>query len=52
MDRAVENVPARIVEPNTLNVFGAPCIWAVFMGIGLIEEENRQEELDFSEGKL
>lgn len=52
LDRAVENAPARIVGPKTLNVYGAPYIWAVFMGIGLIEEENRQEELDFSEGKL
>lgn len=49
MDRAVENAPARIVGPKTLNVYGAPYIWAVFMGIGLIEEEVHQEELNFTE---
>lgn len=48
-DRAVEDGPARIVGPKTLNVYGAPYIWAVFMGIGLIEEEMQQQELDFSE---
>lgn len=48
LDRAVDNAPARIVGPKTLNVYGAPYIWAVFMGIGLIEEETYQEELDFT----
>lgn len=49
LDRAVEDAPAKIVGPKTLNVYGAPYIWAVFMGIGLIEEEMRQEELNFTE---
>lgn len=40
LDRTVDNAPARIVGPKTLNVYGAPYIWAVFTGIGLIEEEN------------
>lgn len=28
-----------IVGPKTLNVYGAPYVWAVFTGIGLIEED-------------
>lgn len=49
IDRAGDNAPARIVGPKTLNMYGAPYIWAVFMGIGLIEEEMKQEELEFTE---
>ena len=45
-DRIGEDAPCRIVGPKTLNVYGAPYIWAVFMGIGLIEEESVQQELD------
>lgn len=48
VDWTTDNVPARIVGPKTLNMYGAPYIWAVFMGIGLIEEEMKQEELDFT----
>ncbi len=44
-DRAGETPPCRIVGPKTLNVYGAPYVWAVFMGIGLIQEEMQQEEL-------
>lgn len=51
MDRAVDNAPAKIVGPKTLNVYGAPYIWAVFIGIGLIEEEIYQEKLNFTEEK-
>lgn len=47
-DWTTDNEPARIVGPKTLNMYGAPYIWAVFMGIGLIEEEMKQEELDFT----
>lgn len=46
-DQIGENAPKRIVGPKTLNVYGAPYVWAVFMGIGLIEESMyRQEKLD------
>ncbi len=46
-DQTGENAPRRIVGPKTLNVYGAPYVWAVFTGIGLIEEEHFiQEELD------
>lgn len=48
IDWTTDNVPAGIVGPKTLNMYGAPYIWAVFMGIGLIEEEMKQEELDFT----
>lgn len=44
-DQTGENPPRRINGPKTLNVFGAPYVWAVFLGIGLIEEEYSQQEL-------
>ncbi len=37
-DQIGEQAPKRIVGPKTLNVYGAPYVWAVFVGIGLIEE--------------
>lgn len=37
-DQVGEAAPKNIVGPKTLNVYGAPYVWAVFMGIGLIEE--------------
>ncbi len=43
LDRDAENGPAKIVGPKTLNMYGAPYIWAVFTGIGLIEEETKGE---------
>lgn len=49
-DQTGENAPRKIVGPKTLNVYGAPYVWAVFMGIGVIEEEIKQEVLDFTEG--
>lgn len=47
-DQCGEGAPKRIVGPKTLNVYGAPYVWAVFVGIGLIEEEEQycQEELE------
>lgn len=39
----------RIAGPKALNVYGAPYIWAVFTGIGLIGERVQQNELVFSE---
>lgn len=47
-DQIGEDAPRKIVGPKTLNVYGAPYVWAVFMGIGIIEEDSRQEELDFT----
>ena len=46
-DQVGENAPRKIVGPKTLNVYGAPYVWAVFMGIGIIEEDLHQEVLDF-----
>lgn len=37
-DRTGENPPCRITGPKSLNMYGAPYIWAVFMGIGFIRE--------------
>lgn len=46
-DQCGADAPRRIVGPKTLNVYGAPYVWAVFVGIGLIvEEEYCQEELE------
>lgn len=46
-DQVGETAPRQIVGPKTLNVYGAPYVWAVFVGIGLIEEEYYiQQELD------
>lgn len=46
-DQCGEDAPKNIVGPKTLNVYGAPYVWAVFTGIGLIEEDvYRQEELE------
>ena len=38
LDQEGEAAVKRIVGPKTLNVYGAPYVWAVFVGIGLIEE--------------
>lgn len=47
-DQVGEEAPKRIVGPKTLNVYGAPYVWAVFTGIGMIEEELYvQEEMQF-----
>lgn len=43
-DRTGENPACRIVGPKTLNVYGAPYIWAVFTGIGLIVETGEYGE--------
>ncbi|MCM1044292.1 MAG: hypothetical protein NC417_02170 [Candidatus Gastranaerophilales bacterium] len=39
-DQLGEEAPRRIVGPKTLNMYGAPYIWAVFAGIGLICEDK------------
>ena len=44
-DQTGENPPRVIVGPKTLNVYGAPYVWAVFTGIGLIEEETYIQEV-------
>lgn len=47
-DQVGEGAPKKIVGPKTLNVYGAPYVWAVFTGIGMIEEEQYiQEEMHF-----
>lgn len=40
-DRAGDNPPCRVTGPKSLNMYGAPYIWAVFMGIGFICEETK-----------
>lgn len=48
-DQVGENAPKEIVGPKTLNVYGAPYVWAVFAGIGLIEETLYiQEEIELN----
>lgn len=44
-DRTGENPPCRIVGPKTLNMYGAPYVWAVLAGIGVIVEEDVQISL-------
>ena len=49
-DQEGESARKKIVGPKTLNLYGAPYIWAVFMGIGLIEEPVYvQQELDLGQ---
>ena len=40
-DQLGEDSPKRITGPKALNMYGAPYIWAVFAGIGLIEEDEQ-----------
>jgi len=40
LDQEGENAPKKIVGPKTLNVYGAPYVWAVFVGLGIIEETS------------
>ena len=37
-DQEGEDAPKKIAGPKTLNVYGAPYVWAVFVGIGSIED--------------
>lgn len=39
-DQTGEDAPKKIVGPKTLNLYGAPYIWAVFVGIGLIKDSS------------
>lgn len=39
-----ENPECKIVGPKTLNVYGAPYVWAVFVGIGLIVEPIYEQQ--------
>lgn len=43
-DRVSEQAPCKIVGPKTLNMYGAPYIWSVFVGIGLIVETGEYGE--------
>lgn len=43
-DRTGEVPSCRIVGPKTLNMYGAPYIWAVFVGIGFIVETGEYGE--------
>lgn len=46
-DQCGENAAKKIVGPKSLNMYGAPYVWAVFVGIGLIGEETyTQQELN------
>lgn len=38
-DRVGRDSPCRIVGPKTMNVYGAPYVWAVFTGLGIIRED-------------
>lgn len=43
-DQTGEGVLGRIVGPKTLNMYGAPYVWAVFVGIGLIQESQYEQQ--------
>ena len=44
-DQIGENALRKIAGPKALNMYGAPYVWAIFMGIGLIEEPLQEEPL-------
>ena len=44
-DRVGDDAPCRVTGPKSLNMYGAPYVWAVFMGLGFIRED--QLELKF-----
>lgn len=48
-DREGEEAPRKITGPKALNVYGAPYVWAVFMGIGIIEENAPAKKADAEE---
>lgn len=39
-DQVGEDAAQRIHGPKALNMYGAPYVWAVFLGIGLISEND------------
>jgi hypothetical protein len=43
-DQTGEEPAGKIVGPKTLNVYGAPYVWAVFLGIGLIVEAEEGDK--------
>lgn len=49
-DQEGENAPKKIVGPKTLNVYGAPYVWAVFIGLGIIED-GTYVQLTLQEGE-
>ena len=38
----VQEEPESITGPKTLNVFGAPYIWALFLAFGVVEEKKKK----------
>lgn len=44
-DRVGDDASCRVTGPKSLNVYGAPYVWAVFMGIGFIKEDQLELEL-------
>lgn len=44
-DRVGDNAPCKVTGPKSLNMYGAPYVWAVFMGLGFIREEQIELEL-------
>lgn len=56
-ERAFEKIQLdfaqQIVGPKTLGVFGAPYVWAVFAGLGLVHmEENRRKRSRGAKGQM
>lgn len=44
-DRVGDEAPCRVTGPKSLNMYGAPYVWAVFMGIGFIKEDQLELKL-------
>ena len=47
-----EDTEHKICGPKTLNCFGAPYIWAVFLELGIVEAKKPQPDRDYVEGQL
>lgn len=44
-DRVGDDAPCKVTGPKSLNMYGAPYVWAVFMGLGFIKEDQIELEL-------
>lgn len=44
-DRVGDDAACKVTGPKSLNMYGAPYVWAVFMGIGFIKEDQLELEL-------
>ena len=47
-----EDTEHKICGPKTLNCFGAPYIWAVFLELGIVEGKRREQNKDTIKGQM